>query len=128
MKAIKFRRPYFRDEDNLFSHFSYWGVKIDGADFTSPSVNNKCYVGEDMQFIGLFDINEKPIFEGTILISHLRYENSEDFPLVVIQWNDSECCFIAKQLNGNKLECPINWIKQYEIIGSSHENPELLIQ
>jgi hypothetical protein len=68
MRTIKFRRAFFFDEEKTkFSHFTEWGVGINGASFTSPSTNNFALYHEDNQFIGLYDRNKKEVYEGDFI-------------------------------------------------------------
>lgn len=77
-------------------------------------------------FTGLQDKNYQEIYNGDVMQSDLPYENSEEYSLVVVQWNDEMACFELKSINGQHGTTPINWYKRYTIIGNLYENPELV--
>lgn len=77
-------------------------------------------------FTGLFDKKYVEIYNGDIMQGDLQYENSEKYPLVLVQWNDEMACFELKNINGNKGTTPINWHKSYTVIGNLYEHPELI--
>lgn len=69
-----------------------------------------------MQYLGIMDKNDKPIFEGDIVIT-----DEADWKAKVIFDRDMYYCVDNK--GGFATEC--NWEK-YEIIGNIYENPDLL--
>jgi hypothetical protein len=74
-------------------------------------------------WIGLTDGAGKRIYGGDILRGNLPYEKSSEHPLVEILWENREARFIAREINGPRLEIPIPWIKNYQIIGNIYEDP-----
>ena len=77
-------------------------------------------------YTGLKDKQYVEIYNGDIMQADHQYENSEEYPLVVVQWNDEVACFELKNINGDKGIIPMNWHKTYTIIGNLYENPELI--
>ena len=147
-REIKFRRAYFFDEEcTQFSHYSEWGVRIKGSEFTSPSYNNFATYFVDYQFTGLKDKNRKDIYEGDLV----RYKNGTSTPINIVhegknltayESNYSESyvvfykgCFSlhneptmenhekSSKYNGTSYSGEINRYNgfEYEIIGNIHE-------
>lgn len=95
-----------------------------------------------LQFTGLYDKNNKPIFEGDIL------SGSDDNELMAVEWDSAEACFIGVVWANDEIEteggadcglpgpfCEVDrqgfhglsdtrtWA---EVIGNLYETPELL--
>ncbi len=81
---------------------------------------------ELFEFIGILDMNDQEIFEGNILQYNYKYENTNRYPILVIEWEDGE--FVSKTINSgvSNYTMPIRWMKSAKIIGHIAENPELL--
>lgn len=79
------------------------------------------------QFTGLYDCNEKEIYEGDIL-KYIHWENKKEI-LYFITFEDEMGSFIL-QTPRVKLKSNITQMKIYglklEVIGNIHDNPELL--
>ena len=85
------------------------------------------------QFTGLHDKNGKEIYEGDIVNEFVcgvktfkgkpcgRHTNWQ------VRWNDEECCFELHYLSGSLFgDSMMSNTSEYEVIGTIHENPELL--
>ena len=131
-REIKYRLPWFKNSDDSFSHFTYWG-RIDHKGnysddcFTSPGQVSSCYYKDDQQFTGLQDCNGKEIYEGDIL--KLQYPINYGFGgihnreiIVKISFDNGSFWFSGEGFTG----CNWHFYNEYEIIGNVYEHPELL--
>jgi len=135
-REIKFRLPWFKNSDNSFSHFTYWG-RIDHKGnysndcFTSPGQVSSCYHKDDQQFTGLHDCNGKEIYTDSVvkfkymvslnhsidLIGRFFYDDTELRYQIEI-YNDENYTVLNYMYNGTMYD--------FEEIGSIYEHPELL--
>lgn len=86
------------------------------------------------EFTGLTDKNGTKIFEGDIVRATFTYNNaSQDTVenrthIYEIKYHESYCCFYLARKRNNML-FDGNWtyyLKEIEVIGNIHDNPELL--
>lgn len=81
------------------------------------------------QHTGIFDINDKPIYEGDI-VETWKFK-TDITQLSVIVWNEARCGFrlydIDKYLRDihNSPQSMVN-VTTIEVVGNVYENPELL--
>lgn len=75
---------------------------------------------------GIKDLKGKDIYYGDILRGIETFENSKEYPLMVIQWNEKTAAFEPKQINGGKYSCPMSWAQEAVIIGNTYDNPTLV--
>jgi len=114
-RSIKFRQPVFID--NKFHHFHYWGYLEDG--FVGPIADNiNVQGGGSEQFTGLYDKNDREIYEGDILII---FDYFYQVKMVVTETKSFVDYGYPDKHNGS---CN-NWA---EVIGNIYETPELVKQ
>lgn len=132
-REIKFRA--WDVKRNKMIHFSNPQIcsEYNQLAFTVEEEEEKEYLGclpdnkiEIMQFTGLKDRNGKEIFEGDILKDNMKFENSDEHPLVLVEWRDNDVAFIFKGINGGCYIIPTGYVQDFEIIGNKFQNPELL--
>jgi len=118
MREIKFRIWLPGIKKMTYPHtieeLMNWGTK----DWTNGTA-------EFLQYTGLKDKNGKgrEIYEADVYRQDSRY--------YIIEWNDTQCGFVAKSLTSGKvlpgfLQGEIAAYDDYEYVGSIHEHPELL--
>ena len=76
------------------------------------------------QCTGLKDKNGKLIFEGDILL--FTNEDGEKTPYEVMWSKVQNAYMVSTDELGDTMDCWNKWGEYYEIIGNSHDNPELL--
>ncbi len=131
MREILFRGKSLRNE---WVYGGYVGICNGGkiAELTVIHIIEKCdnelvkteTVG---QFTGLTDKNGKKIFEGDIVKIHRKYLNAgcEEDCLYEVIWHKHWCCWALRNLKPTQC-CYLSDVKDGEVIGNIHDNPELL--
>jgi len=87
----------------------YWGF-YGNRSFKTPPTESGGFDYPMMQFTGLYDKNEKEIYEGDIV------KNQNDIIYTLTGWLE----------DSNGLSAIQNGIQVVEVIGNIYENPELL--
>jgi uncharacterized phage protein (TIGR01671 family) len=129
---IKFRVPHFDIGTKKFKCFYYWGrIDYKGSssknNFVSPASTSSTYAGDDQQFTGLKDKNNKEIYEGDLFqvagnkIYQIRYSeggesNYEWHGGVFVLWVNEETFFPFDEFA----------MKNGKVIGNIYENKSLL--
>ncbi|MTS09273.1 hypothetical protein GMC95_06955 [Streptococcus parasanguinis] len=113
------KRIRFDDEGNVTT------VLFIGKDL---GVNAKIDEIELMQSTGLFDENDKEIFDGDIL--KVKIMSGQSW-LETVRYNDEKAMFVSKEVKRKVPESPlydlfITDLFEVEVIGNIYENPELL--
>ena len=113
------KRIRFDDEGNVTT------VLFIGKDL---GVNAKIDEIELMQSTGLFDENDKEIFDGDIL--KVKIMSGQSW-LETVRYNDEKAMFVSKEVKRTVLESPlydlfITDLFEVEVIGNIYENPELV--
>jgi len=132
MRELKFR--VWDDENNIMIYFTmeqllshYDTDQMESSDAEDP----KRVIGDIEQFTGLYDKNNKEIYEGDIVKSWyadggiVHYDCGQFFlvnPNHVFKYNPK-----WKNPSASMPICGIT-ARQNEVIGNVHENPELLIE
>lgn len=83
---------------------------------------------ELMQSTGLFDENDKEIFDGDIL--KVKIMNGQSW-LEIVRYNDEKAMFVSKEMKRKVPESPLYDLFNtdlfvVEVVGNIYENPELL--
>ena len=78
-----------------------------------------------MQSTGLFDINDKEIFEGDIVRISMRIGKRTTTSIGAVEFDKFEVCFrIRNELGGHYVT--MYHVRYFEVIGNIYQNPELL--
>ena len=78
-----------------------------------------------MKSTGLFDINDKEIFEGDIVRISMRIGKRTTTSIGAVEFDKFEVCFrIRNDLGGHYVT--MFHARYFEVIGNIYENPELL--
>lgn len=80
---------------------------------------------EPCQFTGLYDKNNRPIYEGDLLLIPARKDKTNG-KIYAVEWHKVHARFNFANKNGEFGEINIGKIKRAEVIGNIYENPELL--
>ena len=145
MRTIKFRGKDIETGEWIYGHFfqrlGHYPAIVeprprDGKVMYCEIAVEDTTVG---QFTGLFDKNDKEIYEGDILRSNEYPFNSDsvDNYFAEVVWADNVCGFYRithKKANstvrgishGNWSKLDEEDIRSFEVIGNVHDNPELL--
>jgi uncharacterized phage protein (TIGR01671 family) len=113
MREIKFRE--YRGDGK----WHYWGLMDEGKFISPCSPNSIAY-----QFTGFKDKNAKDIYDGDIL----RYWDGTDKAHYKIYWDESQSRFFDTRLEDGDSQTNYDgfeFVKDCEVIGNIHENPEL---
>ena len=133
MRKIRFRQPL---QCNICKTkgFQYW--EFNGQEFV-PDGFDQCPCGENpafeivggtQQYTGLEDKNGKPIYDGDMV----RYWSSDSKTSAIhkVMWDNYKMGYILSQDGLAKIDEGLwmrEWYKQRaEVIGNTHQNPELL--
>jgi uncharacterized phage protein (TIGR01671 family) len=127
MKAMEFRYVIKNEEGEILYIEDPFDVylTLDGELYT---VDNDKLNAEVIQWTGLFDINNKKIFEGDIIKYHRHvgsyYKGEVINKIGVVIWEDDKCSFRIKH-NGGDTE-KLFTSHRIEVIGNIYENPKLI--
>ena len=78
-----------------------------------------------MQSTGLFDINDKEIFEGDIVRISMRIGKRTTTSIGAVEFDKFEVCFrIRNELGGHYVT--MYHVRYFEVIGDIYRNPELV--
>jgi uncharacterized phage protein (TIGR01671 family) len=72
-----------------------------------------------MQFTGLKDREGKEIYEGDVLRGTLGAK-------MVVMWDSDEACYFMREEGEPGYTLSADEVRDHEVIGNIHENPELL--
>ena len=116
MREIRFR--VWDKVDYMSSPFTLEDLQLRKIQFTS-----ECSA---MQFTGLYDKNNQPIYEGDIVIVE-NSDNGDNDVTTICKWDNG--CFVLEDLAGG------HWTRQLfhqshrlSIVGNQYQNPELIHQ
>lgn len=103
----------------------YKGYEIsDIHDVTGIKVDVKPY--SICQFTGLYDRNKKRIYENDIVRHYNDLNDKDKFTVGVIVWSSEKCEFRRTTQNREEKTCKIANYCDYEVIGNTFDNAELL--
>lgn len=80
------------------------------------------------QYTGLIDKNDKRIFEGDIVkVTYTSSDGETRTETTLVKYDEIDCCFYPMRWNERCEWCDYSTeIKEIEVIGNIHDNPELL--
>ena len=117
----KFRAWDTFDEDMVNDIFFSW------QDCGYESLN-ECLSDERWKFMqstGLFDINDKEIFEGDIVRISMRIGKRTTTSIGAVEFDKIDVCFEIRNERG--VHCVTMFHARYfEVIGNIYQNPELI--
>lgn len=103
-----------------------WNNEV--VDLFNPHIEIPLDEIELMQSTGLFDENDKEIFDGDIL--KVKIMNGQSW-LEIVRYNDEKAMFVSKEMKRKVPESPLYDLFNtdlfvVEVVGNIYENPELL--
>ena len=110
-------RGLFWTKNNLVAHCSSMGNKFD--EFFTTILNDGEY--HLMQSTGLFDKNNKEIFEGDIV----RFHTPQLTTVGVVEFDKNEACFKVRNDFGGHYVTMFH-TRYFEVISDIYQNPELV--
>ena len=110
-------RGLFWTKNNLVAHCSPVGNKFDEF-FTTILNDGECHL---MQSTGLFDKNNKEIFEGDIV----RFHAPQLATIGVVEFDKNETCFKVRNNFGGHYVTMFH-TRYFEVIGNIYQNKELV--
>ena len=127
-REIKFRRAYFEDDAcTKFTHFSTWGVNIEGMVFKNPATNNFAEVFIDQQYTGRDDCNGTPIYEGDVFDCIYKRDGCKHRSIVYFEAPGFRLKYVGRCQQTGVYQS-ISDGARYGVVGNVCENPELLNQ
>jgi hypothetical protein len=122
---FKFRRPIYTQDKKTFKRFSYFEAQRGFIAETNFEGQN--YPKPDEQCTGLKDKNGKLVFDEDFL--KVKNQDKEGIGHIwVDEYNCRWIAFKSEELAWNDFCCLVDYdlTFEFEVIGNSHENPELL--
>ena len=127
MRTIKFRAKAHRVNGDIWIYGDLRHHKGDICIFKQEG-NSGEQVKRDTigQFTGLYDVNEKEIYEGDIVeIIELAAQNSRKM-LAQIVYDEDLACFNFKASDRERCMCVSIIFIAMEVIGNIYDNPDLI--
>ena len=127
MRTIKFRAKAHRVNGDIWIYGDLRHHKDDVCIFKQEG-NSGEQVKRDTigQFTGLYDVNEKEIYEGDIVeIIELAAQNSRKM-LAQIVYDEDLACFNFKASDRERCMCLSIIFIAMEVIGNIYDNPDLI--
>lgn len=112
MREIKFR-AWNKNEQKMTTPFAW----VNESNLISSSMGSTP-THQLMQYTGLKDKNGVEIYEGDLVVDRDREQPA------IVEYREDNCCFMLSSNSFVTKECVNRF--QYEVIGNTHENPELL--
>lgn len=112
--------------------YGYYAQCIESANLRGiimplgKNISEVCEVRPDTvgQLLGI--VNGIKIYNGDILKCKDTFENSHEHQFVRVAWNDTELSYELQKINGIG-NVPLNWIKNFDLVGNDVDNAELLL-
>lgn len=127
MRTIKFRAKAHRVNGDIWIYGDLRHHKDDVCIFKQEG-NSGEQVKRDTigQFTGLYDVNEKEIYEGDIVeIIELAAQNSRKM-IAQIVYDEDLACFNFKASDRERCMCVSIIFIAMEVIGNIYDNPDLI--
>ena len=132
--------PNFRvwdKENKIMWNIERWNIEDEYFDLIEPNKSvidfkaNRTWRKQSdvtlMQSTGLFDINDKEIFEGDIVRITMRIGKRTTTSIGAVEFDKFEVCFrIRNELGGHYVT--MFHARYFEVIGNIYQNPELLLE
>lgn len=127
MKKIRFRAKNTNNEWK-YGYYAQGGNDSELKGIIMPQGENTLKIYEVeyktvSQFLGV--VNGIDIYTGDILKGKQTFENSTEYPLCYVDWDEIELQYILRAINGS-VNPPWNWLKSFEKVGNIIDNPEML--
>lgn len=129
MREIKFRGKRINNSKWLYGdlmHDTVGGCYVFPIDCAALYKENEVFPNSVGQYTGLRDKNGKEIYEGDIIRS---FDSNGDTILHCIVWEEARFVALYKGRNfSSKCFLKQDWLDEFdkEVIGNTHDNPELL--
>ena len=128
-KEIKFRGQRIDNNEWIYGYYvkdPRGGNRIYCKPFDDSTMGTYYFVKHETVCQLLCEKNGVEIYTGDILRGKQTFENSTEYPLVYVEWNDEQLCYELKKIN-TYLNPPLHWISQYDKVGNIFDNPELYV-
>jgi len=128
MRNLKFKAKKINSNEWVYGYYSQAGNETEVKSIIMPqgeSTNELYEVTPETVCQLLCEKNGVEFFTGDILKSKQTFENSKEYALVYVYWNNEQLCYELKKINGS-VSPPINWISNFDKVGNIYDNPELV--
>ncbi len=129
MREILFRGKWKDNGEWVYGYYSPANIPIMGC--VGHFINEGGYRAVEVdpetvcQYTGLTDKNGKKIFDGDILESHYDDNHPNDSIIETIVWQGNGWCIKQGSLDPDPIQAT-NILSYSKVVGSIHDNPELL--
>lgn len=128
LRDYLFRGKSVKDSNWVYGYYSYYKSEVDGEEYyyiRNLNILDTLVIKESIgQFTELYDVDNKPIYEGDILEEQGHFVNWERKVYVDVNWKTNYSCW----LRGAYTRLTPKNIREYKakVVGNIYDNPELL--